>query len=51
LKYVPTQKADIKDAETARKLMQLVDALEADDDVSEVHTNAEISEEIASQMA
>ncbi len=50
LRYVPTQKADIKDAETARKLMQLVDALEADDDVSEVHTNAEISEEIAGAL-
>lgn len=50
LKYVPTQKAEIKDAETARKLMTLVDAMEADDDVSEVHTNADISEEIAAQM-
>ncbi len=50
LRYVPTQKTDIKDADTARKLMQLVDALEADDDVSEVHTNAEISEEIAAGL-
>jgi YebC/PmpR family DNA-binding regulatory protein len=42
LKYVPTQKADIKDAETVQKLIDLIDAIEEDDDVSEVHTNADI---------
>jgi YebC/PmpR family DNA-binding regulatory protein len=42
LKYVPTQKADIKDRDTARKLLHLIDLLEEDDDVSEVHTNAEM---------
>ena len=50
LKYVPTQKADIKDVETAQKLMQFISALEEDDDVSEVHTNADISEEIAGKL-
>jgi YebC/PmpR family DNA-binding regulatory protein len=50
LKYMPTQKSDIKDAETAQKLMKLVDAIEEDDDVSEVHTNADISEEVMGQL-
>ena len=50
LKYVPTQKADIKDAETAQKLMNLIDVIEEDDDVSEVHTNAEIDEGVMGQM-
>lgn len=50
LKYVPTQKADIADVETAHKLLHFVSALEEDDDVSEVHTNAEISEEVAAKM-
>lgn len=42
LRYVPTQQAEVS-GETAEKLLQLVDALEEDDDVSEVHTNAEIN--------
>lgn len=50
LRYVPTQKTDITDAETARKLLSLIDALEEEDDVSEVHTNAEIGEDIAGEM-
>lgn len=50
LKYVPTQKAEIKDADTARKLMHLIDAIEADDDVSEVHTNADIDAETMSKL-
>ena len=50
LKYVPTQKAEIKDLETAKKLMNLIDVIEADDDVSDVHTNAEIDEEVSGQL-
>lgn len=50
LKYVPTQKAEIKDVESAQKLMSFVSALEEDDDVSEVHTNADMSEEIVGQL-
>lgn len=50
LKYVPTQKAAIGDIETARKLLAVIDAVEEDDDVSEVHTNADISAEIAGQL-
>lgn len=42
LKYVPTQKAAVADAETAKKVMHLMEAIEEDDDVSEVHTNADL---------
>ena len=50
LKFVPTQKASADSLETAKKIMELVEALEEDDDVSEVHTNAEIPEAIMKQM-
>ncbi|HVW66961.1 MAG TPA: YebC/PmpR family DNA-binding transcriptional regulator [Candidatus Peribacteraceae bacterium] len=50
LKYVPTQKAAIGDVETAQKLLAAIEAVESDDDVSEVHTNADISAEVASQL-
>lgn len=50
LKYMPTQKAEMKDVETAQKLMNLVEIVEEDDDVFEVHTNADIDEEVAGQM-
>lgn len=50
LRYVPTQKSEIKDIETAHKLMALIEAIEEDDDVSEIHTNADISEEVAGQL-
>jgi YebC/PmpR family DNA-binding regulatory protein len=46
LKYVPAQKAEIKEIETAKKLMDFVSALEEDEDVSEAHTNADFSEEV-----
>lgn len=50
LKYVATQKADVKDVETAKKVMSFMEAVEEDEDVSEVHTNADIPAEIAAQM-
>ncbi|TSC59167.1 MAG: hypothetical protein Greene041619_3 [Candidatus Peregrinibacteria bacterium Greene0416_19] len=43
LQYVPTQKTAVDDVETVKKLLQFVEAIEEDDDVNEVHTNAEIS--------
>ena len=49
-KYLPKQKAEISDVATAQKLMNFVSAIEEDEDVSEVHTNAEIGEEVASSM-
>ena len=50
LKYVAKQEAEITDIEIAKKLMDFTEALEEDDDVSEVHTNANISDEIASKI-
>lgn len=50
LKYVPSQKAQITDLATARQLMNLIDAVEEDEDVSEVHTNADIVDTIAAQL-
>lgn len=50
LKYVAAQNVAIEDVETARKVMEFMEAIEEDDDVSEVHMNADISDEIASQL-
>lgn len=50
LQYVPTQKSEIRDVETARKLLALIEAIEEDEDVSEVHTNAEFAEGIVEQL-
>lgn len=50
MKYLPKQKQAVGDAETAKKLMRFVEALEEDEDVSEVHTNADIGAEVAAQL-
>lgn len=50
LKFIPTQKVAVTDLATAQHLMNLIEAIEEDDDVSEVHTNAEIADEIAAQL-
>ena len=50
MKHVPLQPMAITDKESAEKLMDLMDALEEDDDVSDVHTNADISDEVAAQL-
>ena len=50
LKYVAKQISNIEDSETAQKLLDFVEELEMDEDVSEVHTNANISDEIAEQL-
>lgn len=42
LAYIPTQKTVITDQATAEKLHAFIDAVEEDEDVNEVHTNAEI---------
>jgi len=51
LKYVAKQDSNIEDADTAQKLLNFVEELELDEDVSEVHTNANISDEIAEQLS
>ena len=50
-KYLPKQKMAVTDAETAQKLFHFVEIIEEDDDVSEVHTNADISEEVMKQLS
>jgi YebC/PmpR family DNA-binding regulatory protein len=42
LKFLPTQKTEVKDAGVAKKIIDLAEAIEEDEDVTEVHTNAEI---------
>jgi len=51
LKYVPSQSVSISDAEKAKKVFEFMSALEEDEDVSEVHTNADISEEVAKELS
>ena len=46
---IPSTKADM-DAETAPKLMRLIDMLEDCDDVQEVYHNGEISDEVAATL-
>lgn len=44
LQCVPTQVVSITDPTLSSRIVSLMEALEADDDVSEVHTNAELSQ-------
>lgn len=46
LQYVPNNLIPIDDAEVARKIMKILDAIEDVDDVVNVHTNADIQVEI-----
>ncbi|AWH87482.1 YebC/PmpR family DNA-binding transcriptional regulator [Limnobaculum parvum] len=46
---IPSTKADL-DAETAPKLLRLIDMLEDSDDVQEVYHNGEISDEVAATL-
>ena len=50
LKYVAQQEVPVTDTETAKKLMDYIETIEEDDDVSEVYTNADISDEVAAAM-
>ncbi len=46
LTYVPNNTVEVKDAATAGKIMRMMDALEASDDVANTHVNFEIPEEL-----
>lgn len=46
LVYVPRTEVAIDDIETARQLIDLMDAVEEDDDIVYVYTNASISDEV-----
>ena len=50
LKYVAQQTAAIDDKDSAEKLMGFMEAIEEDEDVSEVHTNADLDDTVASQL-
>lgn len=45
LTYVPNNTVEVKDAATAGKIMRMMDALEASDDVANTHVNFDIPEE------
>ena len=42
LAYIPKQKVPVSDEGTAKKVVDFVEAIEEDEDVSSVHTNAEL---------
>ncbi len=46
LQYVPNAEVPVDDAETARKLLKVLDALDDCDDVTNVHTNADITADV-----
>jgi YebC/PmpR family DNA-binding regulatory protein len=50
LTYLPTTEVPVNDPDTAKKLMELIEAIEEDDDVSAVYSNESISEEIMEKI-
>jgi YebC/PmpR family DNA-binding regulatory protein len=48
--FVPENIVDVTDVDVAKKILRIVDAVEEDDDVSDVYTNFDMSEEIAGQL-
>jgi transcriptional/translational regulatory protein YebC/TACO1 len=48
LQYVANNDVVVDDSETARKVMKVLDALEDLDDVTNVHTNADIQADVSS---
>jgi YebC/PmpR family DNA-binding regulatory protein len=51
LAYVPSQKVAIADKAAAEQLQKFIELIEEDDDVSEVHANADIAQSVAAQLA
>jgi len=47
LQYVPNAQVEVDDPEVARKVLKLLDALDDLDDVSNVHTNVDITVDLA----
>lgn len=50
LTKIPTTTVEVKNQETAEKLMKLLEALEDQDDVQKVYSNFEISDEMMSKL-
>jgi len=48
--YIAKNPVDIDTVEKARKVLKLLEALEDDDDVSNVYSNFDISEDIMNQL-
>jgi YebC/PmpR family DNA-binding regulatory protein len=46
LTYVPNNTVEVSDAATAGKIMRMMDALEANDDITNTHVNFDIPEEL-----
>jgi transcriptional/translational regulatory protein YebC/TACO1 len=49
VEFVPTLKVEI-DAETARKVFRLIDALEDSDDVQNVYSNFDLTAEVQAEL-
>lgn len=50
LTYIPQTKVKIDDLEAAKQLLKLIEMIEEDEDVSEVHSNFDIAEEILDKL-
>ncbi len=48
--YIPNTEVEINDIETAGKLIDLMDALEEDDDITSVYSNANIPDKIMDEL-
>lgn len=48
--FIPGNYVEVKDVETAQKIMTLVEAIEDDEDVTEVYSNFDIPEDILSKL-
>jgi len=48
--YIPSNTVDIDDESTAKKVLNLIEKLEEDDDVSDVYANFDIPEEILEKL-
>jgi len=51
LLQTPNQTVEVKDVETAQKIINFIDAIEEDEDVTNVSSNFDISEEIMNQLS
>jgi transcriptional/translational regulatory protein YebC/TACO1 len=49
VEFVPNLKVEV-DADTARKVFRLIDALEDSDDVQNVYSNFDLSDEVQSEL-
>ena len=47
----PQNRIAIEDAQKAEQVIRLIEMLEDDDDVQQVYSNFDISEEVATQLA